>query len=262
MLTADDLTAAEQQVVRAVARGQAVDLRVGDAAADEPSRGASWPPERTIRADLVARLLMDTDARSPVRLAGARIAGSLDLEGVTLGRWLLLTDCWLDEPVVLAHATAPLIGMTGCHVPGLDAENVCIHADLTLDHGFTARGEVKLARARVGGVLSLAGARLDNPDATALDAGRLTADHHTRMDARFTARGEVRLTGAQISGDLVLTDARLINPGGVALAASQLHVAQSMTADGLRAEGSIHLTGAETGGSLTLTGAGLAQDGD
>lgn len=36
MLTADDLTAAEQQVVGAPARSQAVDLQVGDAAADDP----------------------------------------------------------------------------------------------------------------------------------------------------------------------------------------------------------------------------------
>ncbi|MEU5719289.1 oxidoreductase [Streptomyces sp. NPDC020403] len=255
----DDLTAAEQQFIRAAARGQAVDLRVGDAADDEPGLGASWSSGRTIRAEIVARLLMDTEARSPVRLAGARIAGSLSLEGAMLVRWLLLVDCWLDEPVVLTHATAPLIRMTGCHLPGLHAENLCVHADLALDHGFTAHGEVELARARVGGVLSLAGARLDNPGATALDAGRLTVDHHVRLDAGFTARGEVCLTGARISGDLVLTGAQLTNPGNTALAAGQLHVAQSMTADELRAEGGIHLAGAEIGGSLTLTGASLAR---
>ncbi|MFJ3732519.1 hypothetical protein [[Kitasatospora] papulosa] len=255
----DDLTAAEQRVVHATARGQTVDLRVGDVAVDEPRRGASWSQERTIRAGLVARLLTDTEVRSPVRLTGARIAGSLGLEGATLVRWLVLADCWLDEPVVLSHATAPLIRMTGCHLPSLDAENLCVHADLALDHGFTAHGEVKLARARVGGVLSLAGARLDNPGATALDAGRLSVDHHVHLDAGFTALGEVRLTGAHISGDFVLTDAQLINPGNRALTVGQLRVAQSVTADGLRAEGGIHLAGAQIGGSLTLTGASLTR---
>ncbi|MGW6684121.1 hypothetical protein ACWGBO_30120 [[Kitasatospora] papulosa] len=52
MLTADDLTAAEQQVVAAVGRGQTEDLRAGDAATDDPGRGASWPAERTIRAEV------------------------------------------------------------------------------------------------------------------------------------------------------------------------------------------------------------------
>ena len=262
MLTADDLTAAEQQVMSAVASGEAADLRVGDAETDAPGRGASWTPERTIRAEVVAQLLLDADVRTPVRLAGARITGSLDLEGATLSRWLLLTDCWLDEPVSLCHATAPLIRMTGCHLPGLDAEDLCVHADLALEHGFTAHGEVRLARARVGGVLSLAGASLDNPGATALDAARLTVDHHMLLDTGFTARGEVCITGAQVGGDLVLTGARLTNPQGVALVADQLHVAQSVTGDDISVEGGISLVGAGIGGSLTFTGASIAREDD
>ncbi|MGY0021248.1 hypothetical protein [Streptomyces sp. cg35] len=140
------------------------------------------------------------------------MTGPLDLEGAALGRWLLLTGCWLEEPVSLAHTTAPLIRMTGCHLPGLDAENLRIDADLALDEGFTCQGQVKLARARIGGMLSLAGALLDNPGATALDAARLTADHHVCLGHGFTARGEVRLAGARISGDLVLTAVRISNP--------------------------------------------------
>jgi hypothetical protein len=260
MLADQERTAAEQELVRAAARGQAADLRRRDAPND-PGRGASWGPERSVRAEVVAQLMTASEVCTPLRLVGARITGRLDLEGTELDRWLLLTDCWLDEPVILAHATAPLIRMTGCHLPGLEAENLQIHADLMLDHGFTARGPVTVARARIGGVLSLVGAVLENPGGTALEAARLTVGHHLRLDHGVVARGQVHLAGAQISGDLVLTGARLISPDGTALAAGQSQIAQNVLADGLDTEGAIQVSGASIGGSLTLAGARLARPG-
>ncbi|MFD8395941.1 hypothetical protein ACFV2N_43815 [Streptomyces sp. NPDC059680] len=261
MPAADELTAAEQQLVAAATCGQAADLQGSDAL-DNPGRGTSWGPERMIRAELVTQLLTDSDARTPLGLLGARITGPLDLEGATLGRWLLLPDCWMDDPVTLAHATAPLIRMTGCHLPGLDAEDLQVDSDLTLDQGFTVSGQVKVARARIGGVLSLDGATLDNPGATALDAARLTAGHHMRLGNGFTARGEVRLPGAQIGGDLVLIGARVSNPGGTALTTDQAQIAQSVLAEGLVADGCIQVSGTRIGGSLILAGAGLTHTGD
>ncbi|MGX1274606.1 hypothetical protein [Streptomyces phaeoluteigriseus] len=261
MLAADELTAAERELARAAARGQAADLRDG-VAPDDPERGASWGPERTIRAELVAQLMTDPQLRTPLRLVGARITGQLDLEGAELSRWLLLSDCWLDEPVILAHATAPLIRMSGCHLPGLDAENLQIHADLMLDHGFTSRGPVTVTRARIGGVLSLAGALLDNRDGVALEAARLQVGHHLRLDLGFIARGEIHLVGAQISGDLVLTGAQLTNPDGTALTVDQSQVGQNLLADGLNAQGAVQASDATVGGSLTLAGACLTATGN
>ncbi|MFJ8804431.1 hypothetical protein [Streptomyces sp. NPDC102487] len=210
----------------------------------------------------MTQLLTDAGERTPLALHGARITGLLDLRGATLGRWLLLTGCWLDEPVVLAHASAPLIRMTGSHLPGLDAENLQIDSDLTLDEGFTVRGEITLARARIGGVLSMNGATLDNPGAIALDAARLTVGHNLRLGLGFTACGEVRLRGAQISGDVDLSGAQISNPGGTALAVEQSQIAQSVLAAGLRAEGCVQISGARIGGSLGLSGACLTHRGD
>ncbi|MFF8531693.1 oxidoreductase [Streptomyces sp. NPDC015532] len=261
MLVADELTAAEQRLVHATSHGLTADLRGSEALCD-PGRGASWGPERTIRAELVARLLTDSEARTPLRLAGARITGLLDLEGATLSRWLLLTNCWMDDPVILAHAAAPLIRMAGCHLPGLLAENLQIDADLSLDQGFTVRGQVNVARARIGGVLCLDGAMLDNPGAIALDAARLTAGHHVRLGDGFHARGAVHFPGAQIHGDLVLAGASIVNPGDTALTTDQSQIAQSVLAEGLVTEGAIRVCGARIGGSLTLAGARLTHTGD
>ena len=61
---------------------------------------------RQIRAELLVDLLTGTrlpDGKPPraVKLRGARITGSLDLEAATLTCPLLLQDCYIDEPVIL-----------------------------------------------------------------------------------------------------------------------------------------------------------------
>jgi hypothetical protein len=262
MLPAKDLTALERRVVQGAKGGLTVDVRVGDLIADDPARGASWDPARTVRAELLVQLLTLTHEHQAIKLAGVRVSGLLDLEGVTLGRWLVLSGCWFDCPVTLAHATAPTIRMPGCHLSGLTAENLRTSGDLSLDSGFTFRGEVNLARAQIGGMLSLAGAELDNPGGISLDAGRLTTAHHLRLDEGFTARGEVHLAGAQISGDLVLTGATITNRCGTALIADHLAVTQSTICDGLTVEGQIRATGARVGGSFRLGGAHLAHPGE
>jgi hypothetical protein len=258
----EDLTAVERRMVSAAVDGRTVDLRAGDPVADVPADGVSWGAERAVRAALLVQLLTRAEQPSPIRLVGARVTGSLDLEGATLGRWLLLRDCWLDGPVNLSHATAVTVRMPGCHLPGLVAENFHASADLMLEHGFTAYGEVNLARAQIGGMLSMAGAVLNRPGGVALDASRLAVVHHVRLDAGFIARGEVRLAGAQIGGDLVLAGARLSNGGAGALNAEQLTVTQNANCAGLIADGQIRAVGARVGGSLRLGGAHLTHPGD
>lgn len=82
--------------------------------------------------DTWRRCLRAVWRRSPE--VGTLLAGALQQTGP------LLTDCWLDGPIILSHATAATVRMSGCHVPGRAAENVHTSADLMLDHGFTARG--------------------------------------------------------------------------------------------------------------------------
>lgn len=62
-----DPTPAEQRVREAFPLGEGVDLR--DGADDDPAAGASWGPERTVRAEVLRALLLD----GPVR--EGRIAG-------------------------------------------------------------------------------------------------------------------------------------------------------------------------------------------
>jgi hypothetical protein len=82
-----DLTPPEEELRKAMTTGGRVDLRKHDPQADDPSQGAQWGAERTIRAEVLADLLTQvTGSQRPraVRLAGARVTGKLDLEAAEL----------------------------------------------------------------------------------------------------------------------------------------------------------------------------------
>src|SRR5260221_2536199 len=62
-----DLTESERKVWEAAATGTLVDLRVGNSQLDSPERWAEWGAERTVRAEVIADLLIgDRDAASTV----------------------------------------------------------------------------------------------------------------------------------------------------------------------------------------------------
>jgi hypothetical protein len=85
----DGLSDTEQKLLGAAVAGTLVDLRVGDAALDDPAQGANWDAGRQVRAELLVELLTGTrrlDGKLPraIKLCGARITGSLNLEAATL----------------------------------------------------------------------------------------------------------------------------------------------------------------------------------
>jgi hypothetical protein len=106
---ADTRSSVEDELREAIWTGRLVDWRTGDATADDPANGASWEPQRTVDAALLADLLR-SGAEGPrrpraLRLAGARIVSELDLEATELTCPLLLRACWFAQPVVLNDRT-------------------------------------------------------------------------------------------------------------------------------------------------------------
>jgi hypothetical protein len=241
--------------------GDLVDLRTGDPQLDDPAASDQWASDRDVPADLVAELLTVPPegilVRRQLRLAGARITGTLDLHTATLTRSLLLHQCRVIEPIVLNDADALALGFPGSHVQGVDATGIRCRSDLILSHGFTAEGEVRLPGAQIGGVLSCIGATFRNPGGTALSAYLLTAAQGMVCRGGFTAEGEVNLNGAQIGGVLDFTGgATFRNPGGIALMADNLTVGKDMVCSGgCYAEGEVRLPGAQIGGVLDFTDA-------
>jgi hypothetical protein len=255
----------ESDLLEAAMTGTFKVFSVGDDELDAPAQGANWGADRQIRAAFLIELL--TAMRSPngkspraVKLRGARITGSLDLEAATFTCPLLLWDCHIDEPVSFNEVTAPAIRMLGCHLPGLTASQLRTTGDLILGATvFTRTGEIQLNGARIGGSLALAGVTFRNPSGTALNADGLTVEQDMLCGSGFAATGEVRIVGAKIGGGLALMGATLTNPnpGGIAMSANGLTVGQNMSGDGLTAEGEILLFGATIGGDLNLRDAKL-----
>jgi hypothetical protein len=263
VLADGELTAPERALVRAAAVGGLVDLGAGNARLDEPGRAAAWGPGRTVRAELLVELLTgrrrpdDGQARA-VRLRGARVSGTLDLDAARLECPLLLDRCFLDHPVSLRDSRAQAIRLPGCHVPGIAADQLRTEGSVEFNKGFTATAAISLAGARIGGQLDLSSAVVTDAGGLAVDADGLGVEQNMPC-AGLAATGEVRLSGARIGGRLGLDGARLDNPGGCALGADGLSVGLSMFCrHGFTALGEIRLRTAQIAGQLNFIGARLA----
>src|SRR5262249_21358637 len=126
----------------------------------------NWNADRTIRAGFLAELLTggisDPGRLRYIKLRGACIVDPLDLGARKLLCPVELEGCCFERPISLREAEASSIGLPGCHVPALMADRLRTVGSVLLSHGFTARGEVSLRHASIGGQLALDGASLTN----------------------------------------------------------------------------------------------------
>jgi len=215
-----------------VARGAAVGAGEGDAVGAQAARF-----------DGVVIFGDGFVAAGVIWLMGARIAGTLDMNGARL---VNRTDD--GQGVVLAADTAEIGG------------------SVLLRNGFSAEGAISLRGARIGNSLECDGAVLAN--ATADGSGiALAADHITVSGAvllrnRFQAQGAVSLIGAKLGGNLECDSATLTNGTpdgtGVSLAAENASIGGAvLLRHGFIARGSVSLLGATIGSNVECCGAVL-----
>jgi len=240
--------------------GEPVDLRPEPGKRVDASDGEGWSSSRAVEASMLSSLLTvaigaDGWTYRPLRLAGARITGALDLESATLTRPLYLQDCFLEDPVKLNDAHAITIRLAGCHLPGIIGSALHTSGDLRLNDGFTAIGNVDLRSARIGGALNCDGGTFTNRNGVALNAGSLTVDGDMFCSGKFTATGPVILGGAHISGVLNCNGGTFTSENQTALDARSLTVDGNMLCSGkFTATGAVNLGGAHIGGTLNCDG--------
>ncbi|MFF0451388.1 oxidoreductase [Streptomyces sp. NPDC004609] len=281
MLSYDELTQPERELWNAFPEGHRVDLRTGTAQDDEVSRGGQWGPERTVRAAVIAALLLgantaEAGAVSCLRLAGARISGPLNLAGAQISHPLSLEDCWFEDSVDLFGASTQTITMLGSRVPGVNAGSSRIEGRLDLRRSIVDGGPVSpfhgrvaaliLIHAHVTGEVLLSGARITAPGGWAVSAGGLVPEGGVFFRDGFVAQGGIRMMGAQLPGGLFMKGARLESPGprGVALALDNSVASTLNFSGGFTANGTVRLRGARISDNLTFEGAVLnaAPEGD
>jgi hypothetical protein len=190
-----------------------LDLSTGDLTADDPAGGADWGPERTVRAEVLARLLLSGPEAEPgrvrgLKLVGARITGRLWLAG---GRWesyVELHDCYFDTGVVLSEAHAGTVRIDCCWLPRLDASRLDTTGDLVIARCTIPYG-VRLTDAQIGTDL-IANYLMVGGDqyGRAFSADGLTVHQDFEAD-RLISDGEVSLRTARVGGRLSLRGAQL-----------------------------------------------------
>jgi hypothetical protein len=254
--------------------GTHIDLRTGDPQCDDPAGTQSWGPERIVRAEvikdlLVGRPLVDEQQKnqqgpgqSPsVFLSGARITGQLDLRGLDFAPPLLLQQCVLDEPLVIADSMSRSIRLYGCHLRGVQGSWLKCVGDLHL-RGCQVDGTVDLAGAYIGGQLVLSGSTLSTPRGIAVCGDGLVVAGDLFCRDGAVVQGEVSLVAARIGGELRFSASKLCNPEGIALHADRITVEKDMYCrEGFAAEGEVRLVNGQIKGQLNFDKATLRNPG-
>lgn len=265
----NDLTPAEARVWRAFATGTAVDFRTAAPETTEdtedPADGASWGPERTVRASVLRALLLDGPREdgevAALSLAGARVTGPLELQYATVDHPVRLRHCHFEEVPKLYAARLRELNLSESVLPGLISHAVRVDGVLRLTRA-RFDGMVRLGGAEITGSLYLESTRIRAPDAEGpvlqLNQAVLGAD---LWAPGLRATGEVRLNGARIAGTVNLTDAVLDRPGGTALQAETLAAEADVLMRHADVRGRLELRGARIPGRLDLSHARLANPG-
>jgi hypothetical protein len=186
----------------------------------ELNLGDSVLPGLTAHAMRVDGVLRLTRARfrGVVRLAGAKVAGSLFMEGSEI----IAPDA--EEPVLQLNQAA-------------------VGDDLRAT-GLRTRGQIRLSGATVAGSVNFNTAHLSNPGDSAIDAEVLVVEGNFLLRLA-RVEGWVGLRGARIAGRLDLSYSNLSNPGGSALLAGSSTMGELWLREGPPVTGNLVLHSAQ-----------------
>lgn len=250
-----------------------------DDANNNPQEADKWADKenRQIRAEFVAWLCSDPDARERVhprgiQVYGAVVTGYLDLLLLNIPFQLAFQHCRLNT-ICLQQAEVLQLDLEGSWVDEIRADSLIVKANVALRDGFTANGEVKLPFAQIGGVLDCSGGTFINPakegSGSALDLSGVNVKGYVSLSKGFTAKGEVRLVVAQIGSVVDCSGGKFINPllpypenpekmiesSGRALSANGIDIKDYLVLNGdFIAEGEVNLSNAQVGGAFDCSG--------
>lgn len=216
----------------------------------------------TVRADFLRFLLLGGDEKAPVhergvRLSGAIITESLDLEGCCVPHSVALTHCCFGSALIANDARIQgSLTLRGSELPkGMKANGIHCAASLFLSDGFKATAEVRLHGAQIGGDIDCSGGQFNGRGDYALLLDNALVKGCVLLADGFKSVGEVRLLGAQIGGNLVCRDGQFYHEEGDALSADRVTVKGSVFLDcKFVANGKVRLVGAHIGSNLDCMG--------
>ncbi|SNT45547.1 hypothetical protein SAMN05216276_104521 [Streptosporangium subroseum] len=252
----EDLSDAERRVWEAFPHGEEVDFTTGKPDEDDPAVGAVWGMERTVRARVIAALLMSEEVprshRIPaIRIKGARITERMNLAYSTICHSARFLSCFFEQAPGLYWARCQQMSFKGSHLPGLSASNVHMDGHLRLD-GCVATGLLELRGAQLAGSLTMNRARIFTLG-MAIDCDRIQTGRGLSAKG-LHATGQVRLSSARVIGAMVLDGARLTDTRGLPLDLDGLVADGSVLCRGMAVTGMVSLRNARVTGPFSFTG--------
>lgn len=192
---------------------------------------------------------------SHLHIIGATITGKLQLAYATVEIPVTMVDCHFAEPAELSDASLRTLNLTGCLLPGLNADRLKVEGDLVLRR--TTSGTVSLFRADIAGDMWLTEADLTAAGtAHALQAPQLHVGGGLYARS-VTATGGLNLWGAQ-AFTLDVSASRLSNPTHAALRCDGLRLAQDLLCTRASVDsGGVSLFGATIGGQCWFNDADI-----
>nr|WP_229897877.1 oxidoreductase [Streptomyces finlayi] len=218
---------------QAFRNGSTCDLRANDPLADDPMAARSWGPERTVRARVVALLLLSGPGALPGRVAalklrGVQITGELNLSGGTVAPYVEMNGCRFDRELRLPECRFTTLRLVGCSIPRLEAARLHTEGDLHLPRCRVENG-VRLTDAQIGTDLlinQIVIGRDRRGKSLLADGLAVAQDLQAEL---IETHGEISLRGAKVGVSLSLRGSRLSNPyGKLALNAPQLTVERTL----------------------------------
>lgn len=223
------VTTAEWGMWQAFVNGSEYDLRSGEPELDDPDGDHVWGAERTIRARVIALLLLHGPPPllgrvASLHVAGARITGELDLSGGIIEPYFELRHCRFAEEVRMAEARIHSARLVHCRLPRLEAARLATDGDLHLPRCSIPEG-IKLTDASIGTDLMLNEATVGSGRRIRAIAADGISVSQELQASLLTTDGEVSLRGATIGSSLHMYGAVLRNTNGrFALYAPQMTV--------------------------------------
>lgn len=209
----DPLSAAEARLVAAASDGGRISF--GEGALPETAL-----PEVALRAGLVRHVLMNRDGNlhdQGLRLRGAWIDGTLDLQGCTCDADITLTNCVLAEEAVLLNAQMRGLHLSGTRCRGVMADNARFSGSVYLRGGSVVVGEISLAGSRIAGDLQMCGAEITSSGQDAVFAPSLQVEGsiflgnypYSEGVTDLRAMGTVFLASARVGHDVFVTNSAM-----------------------------------------------------
>ncbi|MEU8512186.1 oxidoreductase [Kitasatospora sp. NPDC048722] len=209
----EDWTDTEKELWEAFRQGDVFDRRARKSAEDDPYGSAEWGSERTVRAEVLARLLLAGPTAAPgrvssLRMNGVNVTGALNLAGGRINQYVELYGCRFEHKVLMSEAEASTVRMVDCLIPRLEASRLATTGDLHLARCRIPEG-VRLTDAKIGTDLLLNVTHLGSDRyGRALSADGMTVHQDFEAD-RIEVHGELSLRTARIGGRLSLRGAQL-----------------------------------------------------